>query len=99
MYSITWRYKEQKKILDAALGRQRDVHGVICEQAEKSAPNAAAIKAAQEALQSDELRRELADLLIDKVLVYPNNHIEIQWKVSGFGRIDAADADGFCVAI
>jgi hypothetical protein len=34
MYSTIWRYKEQKKILDAALGWQRDVHGVICEQAE-----------------------------------------------------------------
>ena len=91
-------YKEQKKTLDAALDRQRDVHEVICEQEAKSTPSATAIKAAREALQSDELGQELADLLIDKVRVYPNNRIEIQWKVLGFGCIDAADADGLCVA-
>ncbi len=92
-------YKEQKKALDAALDRHRDVHGVICEQAEKNAPSAAIIKAAREAIQSDELERELADLLIEKILVYPDNRIEIQWKVSGFGCIDAADTGDFCVAI
>ena len=92
-------YKGQKKALDVALDRQRDVHEVICEQEEKNAPSAAAIKAAREALRSDELGRELADLLIDRVLVYPDNRIEIQWKVSSFGWIDAAGADDVCVAI
>ncbi|NLA88187.1 MAG: hypothetical protein GX847_13105, partial [Clostridiales bacterium] len=92
-------YKERKKALDAALARQRDVHGVICEQEEKNAPSVAAIKAAREALLSDELGQELADLLIDKVLLYPDNRIEIHWKVSGFGCIDPAGADGLCVAI
>ncbi len=92
-------YKERKKTLDAALDRQKDVHEIICEQEAKSAPSAAAIKAAREALQSDKLGQELADLLIDKVLVYPDNRIEIQWKVSGFGRHDAVDTDDFCVAI
>ena len=28
--------------------------------------------------------REIVDTLIDKVHVFPNNHIEISWKVSGF---------------
>ena len=92
-------YKERKKTLDAALDRQKDLHEVICEQEAKSAPSAAAIKAAREALQSDELGQELADLLIDKVLVYPDNRIEIQWKVSGFDSLDAAYAGDFCVAI
>ncbi len=66
-------YKERKKTLDAAIARQRDIHEVICEQEEKNTPSAATIKAAREALQSDKLGRELADLLIDKVLVYPDN--------------------------
>ncbi len=93
------KYKKRKKVLDAALARQQDVHEVICEQEEKNAPSTTAIKAAREALRSDELGRELADLLIDRVLVYPDNRIEIQWKVSSFGWIDAAGADDVCVAI
>jgi hypothetical protein len=28
----------------------------------------------------------LADALIDKVKVFPNNHIEIEWKISGFTK-------------
>jgi hypothetical protein len=28
--------------------------------------------------------REIVDALIEKALVYPNNHIEISWKVKGF---------------
>jgi hypothetical protein len=92
-------YKERKKVLDAALVRQRDVHEVICEQEEKTAPSAASIQAAREALDADKLGQELADLLIDKVLVYPDNRIEIQWGASGFGCIDAAGADDLWVAI
>ena len=90
-------YKEQKKTLDAALDRQKDVDEVICEQEAKSAPSAASVKAALEALESNELGQELADLLIDRVLVFPDNRIEIQWKVSGFGCIDPAGADGLFV--
>ena len=48
---------------------------------------------------ADKLGQELADLLIDKVLVYPDNRIEIQWGASGFGCIDAAGADDLWVAI
>ena len=29
-------------------------------------------------------RREIVDALIDKVHVFPNNRIEISWKVTGF---------------
>ena len=85
-------YKERKAALDADLARQRDVYEVICEQEEKTAPSAASIKAAREALESDELGQELVDLLVDKVLVHPDNRIEIQWRVSSFGNLISAGA-------
>lgn len=85
-------YKGRKTALDSDLARQRDVYEVICEQEEKTAPSAASIKAAREALESDELGQELVDLLIDKVLVHPNNRIEIQWRVSSFGNLISAGA-------
>ena len=78
--------------MDADLARQRDVYEVICEQEEKTAPSAASIKAAREALESDELGQELVDLLIDKVLVHPDNRIEIRWRVSSFGNLISAGA-------
>lgn len=75
------------------------MYEVICEQEEKTAPSAASIKAAREALESDELGQELVYLLIDKVLVYPDNRIEIQRKVSGFGSLASTDANDSCVVI
>ena len=92
-------YKKRKTALDADLTQQREVYEVIREQEEKAAPRAASVKAAREALDADKLGQELADLLIDKVLVYPDNRIEIQWGASGFGCIDAAGADDLWVAI
>ncbi|NLW79469.1 MAG: hypothetical protein GXY32_08680 [Ruminococcaceae bacterium] len=83
-------YKERKTALDADLARQRDIYDVIREQEEKTAPSAASIKAALGALESETLTRELVDLLIDKVLVYPDNRVEIQWKASGFGNLISA---------
>lgn len=85
-------YKERKTDLDSDLARQRDVYEVICEQEEKTAPSAASIKAAREALKSETLTQELGDQLIDKVLVYPDNRIEIQWRVSSFGNLISAEA-------
>jgi hypothetical protein len=42
---------------------------------------------ADTALGTDKLTRPLVDLLIDKVYIYPGNHIEIVWKVADFGSI------------
>ena len=92
-------YKKQKTDLDAALARQQDIYEVICKQEEKTAPSAASIKAAREALESDALGQELVDLLISRVLVYPDNRIEVQWRVSGFGNFDSTAANDFCVVI
>jgi len=40
-------------------------------------------------LGSDKLTRPLVDLLIDKVYVYPGNHIEILWKCTNFGSAES----------
>ena len=32
----------------------------------------------------DKLNREIVDMLIEKILVFPNNHLEIVWKIAGF---------------
>lgn len=78
-------YKKQKAPLEAELARLQEIHTVICEQAERNAPSAASIRAAREALKAGVLTQELADLLISKVLVFPDDSIEIQWRISGFG--------------
>jgi hypothetical protein len=41
---------------------------------------------AETALSGDCLTRPLADLLIDKVYVYPDNRIEVEWKVADFAK-------------
>jgi len=40
--------------------------------------------AAKEVFQKRILTQEIVDLLIDRVLVYPDNRMEIVWKISGF---------------
>ncbi len=37
------------------------------------------------------------NLLIDKVLVYPDNRIEIQWRVSSFGNLISAEAGDWSI--
>jgi len=39
---------------------------------------------AKTALDETTSRQELVNMLVDKVYVLPNNHVEIKWKVSGF---------------
>jgi len=90
-------YKKRKTALDADLTQQREVYEVIREQEEKAAPRAASVKAAREALESNELGQELVDLLIDKVLVHPDNRIEIQWRVSSFGNLISAGAGDWSI--
>ena len=55
----------------------------ICEN-EKNAPSAASVEAARAALDAEMLSLELVDMLIERVLIFPGNRIEIVWKVAGF---------------
>ena len=43
-----------------------------------------AVSAAKGALSDKATQRDVVDALVDKVLVFPNNHIEIQWKFEKF---------------
>jgi hypothetical protein len=36
------------------------------------------------AVKANSVTPELADALIEKVLVYPGSRIEVQWKIAGF---------------
>jgi len=38
----------------------------------------------REALKANTLSRELTDLLVDKVLIYQGDHLEICWKLAAF---------------
>lgn len=95
----TDEYRKEKFALETELARLQDVYEAICEQTEKNAPSAASIKAAREALEAGTLTQELADLLVSKVLVYPGDTIEVQWKVSGFGISVSADSHNHFVAV
>lgn len=79
-------YKAPKAAIDLEIGHQQQVHDAVCMQNEKSAPCAASVEAARAALDAEILSSELVDMLIEKVLVFPGNRIEIVWKVSGFAH-------------
>ena len=42
------------------------------------------MEAARAALDAEMLSLELVDMLIERVLIFPGNLIEIVWKVAGF---------------
>jgi hypothetical protein len=44
------------------------------------------------------LTKELVELLIGRVLIFPDNRIEIDWKVSGFTNQASGEPTDFCVA-
>ena len=79
-------YRTRKSAVDDELERALRVYETILNENMKSRPDAASIQAARSALDSNTLTRELVDMLIDKILVYPDNRIEIGWKISGFAN-------------
>ena len=87
----TAAYKAEKVELDAELSRLNRTFDAL--KAETAVLSAAAAsgdelrKLADTALGANTLSRQLVELLIDKVYVYPGNHVEIVWKVADFGSI------------
>ena len=77
-------YNERKAVVDMRLARHREVCETVLEHNAKNNPDEASVKAAREALTANTLSRELTDLLVDKVLIYPGNHLEICWKLAAF---------------
>jgi hypothetical protein len=79
-------YKKQKTAIDFEIGQQEQVNDAIRMQNEKSAPSAASVEAARAALDAKTLSPGLVDILIEKILIFPGNRIEVVWKVSGFAH-------------
>ena len=81
-------YKTTKINLDTELARLTQIHAVLSEETSKLAE--AKIKGSErkklgEKLSSENtLERSLVDLLINRVVIYPNNKIEIEWKITNF---------------
>ena len=78
-------YKSQKSIVDNELDRLREIHGNMkarisqMEMEEKT--KSARAKLAQKVVGTGSLTAGLADALIDRVYVYPNNQVKIVWKI------------------
>ena len=84
---------------DFEIGQQEQVNDAIRIQNEKNAPSAASVEAARAALDAEMLSLELVDMLIERVLIFPGNRIELLWKVSGFAYGMAESAQNAFVAI
>ena len=81
-------YKIQKAAVDRELDRLREIHSNLkaqtsqMEMDEKS--KSARTELAREAVGAGGLTAGLADTLIDRVYIYPNNQVEIVWKMKDF---------------
>jgi len=81
-------YKIQKAAVDSELDRLRTIHSSLkvqtsqMEMDEKS--KSARTELAREVVGAGGLTAGLADALIDRVYVYPNNQVEIVWKMKDF---------------
>lgn len=91
-------YAAKKVSLDSELDRMCHVLAAILDHHEKNAPDTTSIEAARAALKSNILTRELVELLIDRILILPDNRIEIEWNVSGFANHMPDKQSDFCVA-
>ena len=81
-------YKSQKAAVDSELDRLREIHSNLkvqtsqMEMDEKT--KSARTELAREVIGAGGLTAGLADTLIDRVYIYPNNQVEIVWKMKDF---------------
>ena len=82
-------YKSQKTAVDSELDRLRVIHSDLKVQASQMEMDEKAkstrTELAREVVGAGGLTAGLADALIERVYVYPNNQLEIMWKVKDFG--------------
>jgi hypothetical protein len=78
------RYKERNASIEAELQKAQRIYDAVCSEQEKSLPDENSMQAARVALDTDSLTEQVVDLLVERVLVFPDNRIEIVWKLSGF---------------
>ena len=81
-------YKSQKAAVDSELDRLREIHSDLkvrtsqMEMDEKA--KSVRIELARKVVGAGGLTAGLADTLIDRVYIYPNNQVEIVWKMKDF---------------
>jgi DNA invertase Pin-like site-specific DNA recombinase len=80
-------YKGAKASLDADIGWLKRITSDLAERANEQEHTGSLHEIAQTILQSKTLTRPLVDLLINKVHVYPDKNIEVDWKILGFGDV------------
>jgi hypothetical protein len=80
-------YRLQKAAIEVELERLIQVQKAMLNDDMKQAPDTSSIIAMKKALEANTLTQELVDLLIDKVLIYPDSRIEIIWKDNGANTV------------
>ncbi len=82
-------YKSEKAAVDSELDRLREIRSNLRAQTSQMEMDEKAKRAraelAREVAGADGLTAGLANTLIDRVYVYPNNQVKIIWKIRGFG--------------
>ena len=78
-------YKAEKTACDELLLKTKNAYAAVLAQAKQKQEERSRQESREEAakaiLDADTLTTELADFLIDRVLVYPDNRIEIAYKI------------------
>ena len=81
-------YKTQKAEVDTELTQLKRLQSVVSAQTAQMQMDEktkhARIELAREITETDSLTARLADILVDRVYVYPGNEIEIIWKMKDF---------------
>ena len=81
-------YKIQKAAVDSELDRLREIHSNLRAQTSQMEMDEKAKRAraelAREVVGAGGMTAGLTDTLVDRVYVYPNNQVEITWKVKDF---------------
>lgn len=81
-------YKAEKAKADKELGRLKRIYDALCRQMEQmrlgDESSAARKRLAQEVTGASGLTAALVDALIERVEVYPENHVRIIWKLKDF---------------
>ena len=81
-------YETQKAAIDNELDRLREIHSKLKMQTSRmqldEKEKSARTDLAREVVEASGLTAGLADMLIDRVYVYPGNRVEIVWKMKDF---------------
>lgn len=67
----------KKSIVEGELARLNGILAGLAKEQEKMVSAAILRKAAHTVIDADSLSQELVDLLIDEILLFPDNHLEV----------------------